>query len=216
MKKKERKSRSYNFTCHCERRQPRGNLAIPRNLTRLLRVARNDGQNGRSMIEMLGILAIIGVLSVGGVSMFQSAMMKYKLHQLQDNINQRHFAVVENCLDDDRCMLSMNAIRKVFCPVLGGDFCIGDYLNSIFPSVMAPTYMWNKENFHIYFYYTTPKICKAIVNYDWANLTKVSEVWDWNEQVVDTKIGHLTQEQKDSFTESYCDGRRVFVLTFKI
>ena len=35
-------------------------------------------QNGRSMIEMLGVLAIIGVLSVGGIAGYSKAMMKYK------------------------------------------------------------------------------------------------------------------------------------------
>ena len=41
-------------------------------------LSRND-QNGRSMIEMLGVLAIIGVLSVGGISGYSRAMAKYKL-----------------------------------------------------------------------------------------------------------------------------------------
>ncbi|MBQ2811481.1 MAG: hypothetical protein IJF12_04855 [Alphaproteobacteria bacterium] len=40
---------------------------------------------GRSMVEMLGVLAIIGVLSVGGIAGYSKAMMKYKLnkHSLQ-------------------------------------------------------------------------------------------------------------------------------------
>lgn len=46
---------------------------------------RND-QNGRSMIEMLGVLAIIGVLSVGGISGYSRAMAKYKLTKAQDQI----------------------------------------------------------------------------------------------------------------------------------
>ncbi len=93
MKKKERKSRSYNFTCHCERRQPRGNLAIPRNLTRLLRVARNDGQTGRSMIEMLGILAIIGVLSVSTIIMFRTLMVKHEANQILNDIRLADFEI---------------------------------------------------------------------------------------------------------------------------
>lgn len=34
---------------------------------------------GRSMIEMLGVLAIVGVLSIGAISGFSKAMAKYKL-----------------------------------------------------------------------------------------------------------------------------------------
>ena len=36
---------------------------------------------GRSMVEMLGVLAIIGVLSVGAISGYSKAMLKYKLNK---------------------------------------------------------------------------------------------------------------------------------------
>ena len=36
---------------------------------------------GRSMVEMLGVLAIIGVLSVGAIAGYSKAMMKYKLNK---------------------------------------------------------------------------------------------------------------------------------------
>lgn len=35
-------------------------------------------QHGRSMIEMLGVLAIVGILSVGAIAGFNKAMSKYK------------------------------------------------------------------------------------------------------------------------------------------
>lgn len=39
-----------------------------------------QNQSGRSMIEMLGVLAIIGVLSVGGIAGYSKAMERYKLY----------------------------------------------------------------------------------------------------------------------------------------
>ena len=39
-------------------------------------------ENGRSMIEMLGVLAIIGVLSVGGIYGYTTAMKKYKANEI--------------------------------------------------------------------------------------------------------------------------------------
>ena len=36
---------------------------------------------GRSMVEMLGVLAIIGILSVGAIAGYSKAMMKYKLNK---------------------------------------------------------------------------------------------------------------------------------------
>jgi len=43
-------------------------------------------QNGRSMIEMLGVLAIVGVLSAGGIAGYSMAMQSYKTNQLIDKI----------------------------------------------------------------------------------------------------------------------------------
>lgn len=46
-----------------------------------------NNQKGRSMVEMLGVLAIIGVLSVGGISGYSKAMAKFKLTKAQDQIS---------------------------------------------------------------------------------------------------------------------------------
>lgn len=47
-----------------------------------------NNQTGRSMIEMLGVLAIIGVLSVGGIAGYSKAMMQYKINKTVDQISQ--------------------------------------------------------------------------------------------------------------------------------
>ena len=44
-------------------------------------------ENGRSMIEMLGVLAIIGVLSVGGIYGYTVAMRKYKANEIVQTIS---------------------------------------------------------------------------------------------------------------------------------
>ena len=49
---------------------------------RLLRVARNDiFSTGRSMIEMLGVLAIIAVLTVGSIAGYSKAMEQFKVNK---------------------------------------------------------------------------------------------------------------------------------------
>jgi type II secretory pathway pseudopilin PulG len=45
-------------------------------------------QSGRSMIEMLGVLAIIGVLSVGGIAGYSKAMTKFKINKTIDEVSQ--------------------------------------------------------------------------------------------------------------------------------
>ena len=47
-----------------------------------------QNQLGRSMIEMLGVLAIIGVLSVGGIAGYSKAMEQFKINKTIDQIVQ--------------------------------------------------------------------------------------------------------------------------------
>lgn len=47
---------------------------------------RNE-QTGRSMVEMLGVLAIIGVLSVGGIAGYSKAMTKFKITKTMDQVS---------------------------------------------------------------------------------------------------------------------------------
>ena len=52
-------------------------------------------QFGRSMIEMLGVLAIIGVLSVGGISGYTEAMRKYKVNKTIEIFRASLFRLME-------------------------------------------------------------------------------------------------------------------------
>ena len=94
-------------------------------------------ESGRSMIEMLGVLAIIGVLSVGGIAGYSQAMNKFKVTKTTDQIqtmvqnirtlfsSQKNYAGLdsatnskllysagilndENCPDSSACSTPMN------------------------------------------------------------------------------------------------------------
>ena len=41
-------------------------------------------ESGRSMVEMLGVLAIIGVLSIGGIAGYTLAMNRYRANEIMD------------------------------------------------------------------------------------------------------------------------------------
>ena len=45
-----------------------------------------NNESGRSMVEMLGVLAIIGVLSAGGLAGYSKAMEKHKTNKLKEQI----------------------------------------------------------------------------------------------------------------------------------
>ena len=52
-----------------------------------LKQFKNQSQNGRSMVEMLGVLAIIGVLSIGGIAGYRMTMNRYQANQIANEIN---------------------------------------------------------------------------------------------------------------------------------
>ncbi len=43
-----------------------------------------NNESGRSMVEMLGVLAIIGVLSIGGIAGYTIAMNRYRANEIID------------------------------------------------------------------------------------------------------------------------------------
>ena len=47
---------------------------------------KHTNESGRSMVEMLGVLAIIGVLSVGGIAGYSMAMSKFKITKTIDQV----------------------------------------------------------------------------------------------------------------------------------
>ena len=77
-----------------------------------------NNQNGRSMIEMLGVLAIIGVLSVGGIAGYSKAMMKYRINKTIEQItliagNVRTFFAPQRSFYDIRtAAVRLNIIKK--------------------------------------------------------------------------------------------------------
>ena len=59
---------------------------VYKNSTRARRRQADAVLSGRSMVEMLGVLAIIGVLSVGAISGYSKAMLKYKLNKQSEQL----------------------------------------------------------------------------------------------------------------------------------
>ena len=81
-------------------------------------------QSGRSMVEMLGVLAIIGVLSVGGISGYSKAMAKYKINQCLDQVS----------------MLMIN-IRSVFA----NQTTFADATTANIIALGIPVYIWARR-----------------------------------------------------------------------
>lgn len=66
-------------------------------------------ESGRSMVEMLGVLAVIGILSIGGIVGFSLSMSRYKANAMLDKATKyASLAYAAN--------LSANALKKNFNP----------------------------------------------------------------------------------------------------
>ncbi len=66
---------------------------------------KTQAETGRSMVEMLGVLAIIGVLSIGGIMGYVSAMNRYRANQIADMATKYAaiaFTSHQNCLAAQR------------------------------------------------------------------------------------------------------------------
>ena len=72
-------------------------------------------QSGRSMVEMLGVLAIIGVLSVGGIAGYSSAMNKFKINKTVEQL----YHVTQNLKNlcaNDACETSLMCSQDNYAP----------------------------------------------------------------------------------------------------
>ena len=57
--------------------------------TKILSHGRNSAESGRSMVEMLGVLAIVGVISIGGIAGYIYGMNRYRTNEILDGGNKR-------------------------------------------------------------------------------------------------------------------------------
>ena len=74
-------------------------------------------QSGRSMVEMLGVLAIIGVLSIGGIAGYTMAMNRYKANEILSAAAQvavvGQTADMGNGRDADLSDIGLNDVQNV-------------------------------------------------------------------------------------------------------
>ena len=109
----------------------------------------NKNQCGRSMVEMLGVLAIIGVLSVGGIAGYRTAMEKNKTNE------------IINGLSIESLYLSTQALNKRETLTLSRD----QYAEISFESDYIATV---GGNFYISLLNVDQDMCSAIINSHWS------------------------------------------------
>ena len=96
-------------------------------------------ETGRSMVEMLGVLAIIGVLSVGGIAGYSKAMMKHKLNKTINQITTISQGIRTLCLNGAHQCKGLYCIYNTSAPSLKNGCKMLKSLNLI------PEDMWKED-----------------------------------------------------------------------
>ncbi len=91
-------------------------------------------ETGRSLVEMLGTLAIMGVLSVGGIAAYSTAIKKHKTNEILNEIQKRAIAIssyqgfhgntAENLLEYEGNDINGLTVSLSEIPYIGSDFAI--------------------------------------------------------------------------------------------
>ena len=124
-------------------------------------------QSGRSMVEMLGVLAIIGVLSVGGIAGYSLSMRRHRANQVVDIMSKYALVLYNNCQQK----ILNNEIESInSCGGTQSEFeeaGVGDL-----PTSVTGIYSWNIYNdskkeadfVNIDIMYADQKICQAVAS----------------------------------------------------
>ena len=131
---------------------------------------------GRSMIEMLGVLAIVGILSVGSLSGYSNAMLKYKTNRLSSEtleiiVNTRNTYLKQKNYKD----ISLDILSKVGA-VPDNMYNRPGFVSEIYNAFNGRVKVFESFNggtvplaFEIYNTGISTKGCIALATFDWGN-----------------------------------------------
>ena len=88
-------------------------------------IIKHNNETGRSMVEMLGVLAIVGVLSIGGIAGYSKAMAKYKINKTLDQVSML-IASVRTTYGNQNSYQSLSNANAVSYGIVGGDLSGGN------------------------------------------------------------------------------------------
>lgn len=130
-------------------------------------------QSGRSMVEMLGVLAIIGVLSIGGISGYSKAMAKYRVNKTLDQISMlvMNIRSLFSASVDYGGLTNSIAIQMGIIP---GDMQIPNQTGVITNAYQGRVFVGtpdanNTREFYVEYTGLTQEACVALATADWGS-----------------------------------------------
>ena len=123
-------------------------------------------QSGRSMVEMLGVLAIIGVLSVGGISGYTLSMRRHRANGVADTIAKYSLIVYSQCqkqlLDGDITTITDCSGGPQFSDAGIGSLPAG--VREILFSTLDDPKSTGVDVLRTIATFTDPKLCEAVAS----------------------------------------------------
>ena len=130
-------------------------------------------QYGRSMIEMLGVLAIVGVLSVGGIAGYSKAMMKFKINKIAEQVSQiaTNIRTLYAQQTTYTGLNTVNAIKMGVTPdELGTDTTLTNAFGGYVAVSVSYNYSYDNDKTFMVAYDGIPKeACISLATMDWGN-----------------------------------------------
>ena len=137
-------------------------------------------ESGRSMIEMLGVLAIIGVLSVGGIAGYSQAMNKFKVTKTTDQIqtmvtnirtlfaSQKSYTSVDTSTDAKAAvMYSVGILTDENCP--GGGSSCKTPVNPYDGAIVLGHTGTNNKHFYVSYQGLPADACVRLATQSWGD-----------------------------------------------
>ena len=127
-------------------------------------------ESGRSMVEMLGVLAIIGVLSVGGIAGYSQAMSKFKVTKAMDQV-QTIITNIRTLYASQRTYTSLTAVQAQAMGILTEESINGsEGLNPFGGTIEfgTGTTVGNNRTFTVKYTGLTSEACVKMATADWG------------------------------------------------
>lgn len=140
----------------------------------MVNLLEKNEQTGRSMVEMLGVLAIIGVLSVGGIAGYSKAMTKFKITKTMDQVSMT-VANIRTLYSGQRNyngLATANALDMGVVPAEMEGAAANTLVNAFQGAVTIGTINYNNQNasaFRISYENMGQEACVQLITSDWGS-----------------------------------------------
>lgn len=140
----------------------------------MVNLLEKNEQTGRSMVEMLGVLAIIGVLSVGGIAGYSKAMTKFKITKTMDQVSMT-VANIRTLYSGQRNyngLVTANALDMGVVPAEMEGAAANTLVNAFQGAVTIGTINYNNQNasaFRISYENMGQEACVQLITSDWGS-----------------------------------------------